>query len=281
MNNNFGTDGFGPSETNVKNGKPPQYTVTYYGTQAQVNFSGSIYYNFGYDVKYTQGNPWTMTATLNTEVGGDGISPITGLSGSYNVLNWSYHYNTTPTELLAASPLIIPWITNIVQSDRVLLQRIMNNPPIDGVVIFNSTSSVSNTDATYQSVNWNGNSASIAACSTIWNMHTNGFKTIDVIQPVLRLSMIVPSGASLSFFNTNIYSVYTLATLITTLGIPSNWSGIMPMGSDPSSTTTQGIPFHFCWQKQPPSNVQNGSTISIDQDFVYNLYPQNVYGTAL
>ena len=265
MNNNFGQAGFGNSKAVYQVNKFPQYTNTFYGSSASVAVSASLYYLRGWQVEVESGNPWTMTATLNCEVGGDGITPITG-SGTYITINWSYHYKTTEKEILHVNTDVISWINNINQQDKIRLDYLVANPPKDGVVDWTTFTT---------------SSVSVSASVVLWNMLQSGTRTVPVITPILRQTLVVPSTYNMGSFNTNLYNVYTKGTLSSAIGIPTNWYNIMPQGTDPSSTATNNIPYHYGWLKNPPTQDQNGTVITIQQDYEYGLYPQNIYGTAL
>jgi len=265
FNNNFGTDGYGPQESTYQVNKFPQYTVPYSGPSSSVYHSASIYYNKGWQVKVTQGNPYQMVATLQCELSSDGITPITG-TGSYVTVNWGLHYKTTDKDILNVGTNIIPWIGQIETSDRILLANAINSPPKNGILDFTTFST---------------NSLSVSSSQTIWYMVQSGFKTVPIVTPILRMTLVVPSTYNMTSFNNYIGSNYSVSTLASAIGIPSNWSSIMPQGTDPNPTGSNGIPYLYGWLKQPPTQDQNGTTITIQQEWEYGLWPQNIYGTRL
>lgn len=264
LTNNIGANGYGPSEVTYQINKYPAYTRTYYGDSASVAVSASVYFNNGWTVKVTEGNPWKLEANIQCELGG-GINPITG-TGSYVTVNWSLHYKVTDKEILHVNQDVIPWINQILPQDKVVLDNFLANPPKNGL---------------FPSASFSTNSLSVSSSMVVFNMIISGTKTVPVTTPILRKSMTVPSTFDMSSFNTNVLAVYTKGTLSSNIGIPSNWYAIMPQGTDPSSTVTNGIPYHYGWLKQPPTQDQNGTTITIQQEFEYGLYPQNIYGNSL
>jgi hypothetical protein len=291
MNNTLGLQGYGAQTWEFPFAKPPKYTVVYYGSQTNCNTSGSVYHAKGWDVKYTSGDlgdAYTMTATLNQEVGSDGITPLTTL-GSYTTLNFSLHYNNSEKELLFAGVNVIPWINNISTKDKTTLESLISNPPTNATAL-----GYSSTSADF-GVNWNntdpnslftGSSAtSISASQVVWTMANNGFKTVPIIQPVLRMNIVVPAGYNMSTFTSNLLSIYSQATMVSEINLPSNWNSVLPYNSDPSPLTAAGngasIPLLYGWLKQTPDMNGNGSTITVNQDFIYGCWYQNVYGTRI
>lgn len=264
MNNYLGGYGQGEVVSTFRPSYPPSYKVTYYGTQADVNFSASVYYANQWTVEITSGNPYVMVATLNLETSGNGLTPITGSEGIYPTINWSLHYNTTTKDLLHAKVNMISWIGDINQQDKAQLTHDINNPS--------------------SSINWSSYSsasASVAAAQTIYNMYSAGDEDIPIYQQVLRETIIMPSSYDLTWYQTNLSSIYSKTTLASVIGIPTNWQNAMWDGTDPSSALTFGIPYHYGWQKQPPSCDQSGATITMVQEYYFGLWPQNIYGTVL
>lgn len=257
----FGADGYGTSVAIYQQNKYPQYTKTYYGTSASVAYSASVFYAYGWQVKVTSGNPWVMEANLNLELGSDGITPVTD-TGSFVTINWSYHYKTTEKEILHVGNNVISWLNQVTPAERQILENHAANPSATGDVAWTA-------------------SLSSSASMVIWNMMQSGFKTVPVVTPILRKSMTVPSTFNLTSFNSNLNHYYSKANLSTAIGIPTNWYNIMPQDTDPSASFTSGITYYYGWLKNPPTQDQNGSTITIQQDFEYGLYPSNIYGSRL
>jgi hypothetical protein len=245
--------------------KYPSYTEMFYGTSASVYTSASVFAELGWTVKVTSGNPWTMEASIQCEIGSDNKTPITG-SGNFVTVNWSYHYETTDKELLHVNADVISWINTINQQDKVVLDYNIANPPKDGIFPVASLTT---------------SSTSISASLNVWNLAQTGTRTVPVVTPILRKSMVVPSTYNLSSFNTNLNNIYTLGTLTSSIGVPANWASIMPQQTDPSASATNGLVCHYGWLKQPPTQDQNGTTINIQQEWRYGLYPQIVFGTTL
>lgn len=306
MNNVFGTNGFNSQTEEYSVNKYPVITKTFQGSESDVRTSGSIFLSKGWNVKLSEGIPWTMTATIQSELDTDGITPIT-TTGSFETINWSLHYNVVEKNLLEVGNNGLyngttAWIANIDTKDKVTLNDIINNPPKSGSAAWSGQ--------IYDGgVNW-GNSvwlggevfengapfsgsaaASVTASQVAFTMAQNGVKSVPVVQPVLRMSMVVPSDYNLSTFNTDLMKVYHKSRVQSETGLPSNWYNIMPQETDPSSlpvagsggsgATISALPLIYGWLKQPPVQDQNGVVINVTQDWVYGLYFQNIYGSRL
>jgi hypothetical protein len=289
MNNTLGTNGFRIQTWEYPYGKPPKYTVEFTGTQDDCNFSASVYYVHGWDVKMQNGNPWwTLTATINQEVKNDGLTPISSsASGSYITVNFSLHNANNQKEILHVGSNIISWIDTIATRDKATLSQLIANPPMSGSFGYSSISGD-------QGINWDffdpqspfylSNSGSIAQCQTVWTMVNNGFKTVPIVETTLRMSAVVPRTNDLSLFNKNINRIYSNTTLNSELGLPSNLYAVLPNNSDPATFVDAGgqpLTLLYGFVKQPPTQTQNGQTITIEQDWIYGLWYQNVFGNRL
>lgn len=277
MTNVIGTGSMTTTTEEYQINKFPKYTVNWAGTEAQVRATGSNYFSHGWNVVYTNGNPWTGVAKLESEVSGDGITPVVD-SGSIVTVNWSLHYKTTEKEILHANVQQISWLSQLNENQVNILERRFSDPPPAG-------QSLQGAEPTFNAT-WSGStpttfSGSYTAGDVIWNMAQIGFKTIPIITPVLRVSVTANSAATLTAFTGNIYRYYTKSSLATTIGIPTNFSAAMPQDTDPSSSATKGITCYYGWLKQPPTVDQNGITLSVQQEYEYGLYPSNIYGTRL
>jgi hypothetical protein len=214
---------------------------------------------------------------LEAEVGGDGITPVTG-SGTFTTVNWSIHYKTTEKDILHATVSQISWLSQLNENQINILERRFSDPPPAGQSLqgaeptFNATFSGS-TPTTF--------SGSYTAGDVIWTMAQMGFKTIPIVTPVLRLSVTSNNAITLTGYTTNMNRVYSKSSLASAIGIPSNFTACMPQDSDPSTADTKGIVMIYGWLKQPPTIDQNGLNLSIQQEYEYGLYPQNVYGVRL
>lgn len=277
MISTLGTSSFTTVTEEYQINKYPKYSVEFQGTEAAVRATGSNYYSKGWNVVYTSGNPFKGVAKLEAEVSGDGVTPITG-SGTYVTVNWSIHYKVTEKEILHASVSQIPWLSQLNENQVNILERRFSNPPEAGKTLqqaeptFNATFNGS-TPPTF--------SGSYTAGDVIWNMAQMGFKTIPIVTPVLRISITSNNAVALTGYTTNLYRFYSKSSLASAIGIPSNFTACMPQDSDPSTSTTRGIPMLYGWLKQPPTIDQNGLNVSIQQEYEYGLYPQNIYGTRL
>lgn len=286
MNNSFGTSSLASRVATFKYNKPPHYVDTFVGTSASVYYSSSVYYANGWEISIVPGNPYTLTATVDSDVNNNNQPITTG--SSYITTNWSFHFNTSEKELLHASVnglnnTYVSWLNNITSKDKNTLEYFIANPPTSG----SNPPIVLPIDWTSGTSSFNGSSGtSISASQVVWAMTKNGAKTIPIVQPVVRMTIIVPYGYNLSYFTSNLNRVHYASTVQSQTAMPNNFYNIMAQDTDPGSgtvTTDTGvnIPLHYGWLKTPPSIDQNGLNITIQQDWVYGLYYQNIYGTVL
>ena len=263
MNNTFGQPGYGAWSETIALNKPPHYEETYIADLTSATYSGSIYIQKGWTVKLDPGNPAIMHATLDCEVGSDGVTPITS-GGVYNTINHGIQPTIVDKEILDCNVNMISWIGQIPIGDKLMLEQHIANPDISG------------------STSWTGSLQSTASL-VVWNMSLSGQKTIPVVVPTYKYHAVVYQGFNLVPYNTNVLSIYSLATMTTNCNIPTNWYNALNCytQTDPSTAYTNGIPYHYGWQKKPASQDGNGIQITIDQCYEFGLWPQNVYGTPL
>jgi hypothetical protein len=263
MSDFIGLSNTGSQTETYKQNKYPQITRTMYGLESDVRYSGSRYWGQGWDVEFERGESlFKGTFSVSGEVD-SGNNIIQYGSGSYITLNWNMVFKTTEKELLHCSQNEIAWIDQVTLAEKSILETALSDPPKDGSYPLHLYSSAS---------------------YVVWNMAKFGFRTVPVSVPVFRMTLTVPATYNLGNYYTNLYpipSVYTLSTLASTLGIPSNWTAVMPQGTDPSTTTTNGIPMHYGWKKNPPDVQENGAFMTVQQDWEYGLWPQNIYGVSL
>lgn len=246
--------------------KYPKYTATFSGTEAQCRTSGSAYFAKGWDVTLSSGNPWNLVCKLENEKGGsDGITPVT--ASVLPTKNWSLHYKTTEKDLLHTTIQQVSWINQVTNNQITILETCFSTPPEGGNIL-----------TAYPTFN---NLATGSAGETVWNMHLMGFKSIPIVQAILRLSMEVNSNYVLTDFTANVNRYYTKTSLATAIGIPTNFKDAMPQDTDPASGTTHGITCYYGWLKQPPTIDQDGSNIKMQQEWEYGLWPSNIYGVRL
>jgi len=290
MTDHLGSSGsFLKRVSTFKQGRPPRYIDTFSGEQAAVDFSASLYYAYGWEVNKTKedGKPWTMTATIDSDIGSNNQPITTG--SSYVTTNWSFHYNTSEKDLLhcgknGVNITAASWITQISGSDIVALDYYISNPP--------TTQSLNSSVTIPAPITWTAaggfstNSTSINASQVVWAMTKNGVKTVPIVQPVLRMTMVVPNTYILTSFTNNLNRVYSKASVNSEIGVPSNYYNCMAQDSDPSSGTVVtdnnvNLPLIYGWLKMPPTIDENGLQITITQDWVYGLYYQNMYGSRI
>ena len=273
--NNIGFSGFGDNELVLQPFKFPQVTQIYTGTQADCYTSGTMYAVKGWKVTINSGNPYTMKAEIGLPLDTDGLTPLT-TTGSYFSVNWSTRYDFTDVDIVNVTPNNVSWINQILDVDKQTLRNLIANPPV-------SASAINWTPGALFSTS----SLSVSASQVVWNMYVNGTTKVPVCYPTFHVTADVPSTFDMTPFGTNTLAsaptncIWSKATLVSYLGVPSNWQNDMPSLSDPSVTTTYGIPYHYGYMKMPASKEQNGSRTTANQDYKFGLWPQNIYGSPL
>jgi hypothetical protein len=289
MANYIGKSGFGSQTWSFPYGKPPQSTVVYYGTQSECNFSGSIYFALGWNVEYTQGNPFVMTATINRELQSDGKTPVTGI-GSYPTTQYELNFDMTTKDILHVKDPSVSWFSQIDDKDKATLDNIISSPLQFGDFGYSGASGDGgvNWSLTSSSSLFSGsNATSVSASQVVYTMAMNGSKDMDIYIPTLRYSITVPLDYSLSTFYTNVDRIYVKSSVNTEISIPSNRYSQMPQASDPSNIaiagrpSAGGIPYHYGWRKMYPRQTDDGTTLRMEQIWVYGLWPQNIYGVTV
>lgn len=275
MNDHFGTSSLQSKVEIYKIGELPKVTCTYAGTEADMRATGSAYINCGWKVQYTSGVPFTMVASLDGNLNSDGITPITASVSGSTTIKWAMHYKTSEKEVLHAKVQTIPWLNQLTAHQIATLETGFNSPPSDGNIrsVAVPSGSFNNGAALF--------SGSYTAGDVVWWMSKAGWKTIPIATPILRMTATINTGSNLTAYSSNIYRYYTKTSLSSAVGVPSNWVAAMPQDTDPASTDTFNIPMYYGWLKQPPTFDQDGGTITVQQEFEYGLYPQNVFGVRL
>ncbi len=273
--------------------KSPHYEDTYIGLSQSLAVIQTDYYNKGWKVEVTPGNPYTLVATVDLPLNSDN-SPFTGStptgSNSSVQTNWFFHSDTATKDLLHVGQRgvlngVYNWLNDISMHDKNALEYLIANPP--------TTASAQGITVPIP-INWNysdtaspfsgSNSTSVSAAKVVWAMTKNGQKTIDIKVPVLRMTKTVPLGYNLTLYTGNCETIYYASTLWNVYGIPDSYYYAMRQDSDPASgtvTTDDGtnLPLHYGWKKNTPEIQQNGSLVNITLDFTYGLYFQNTYGS--
>lgn len=273
MTNNFGNTGYGSRTEEYVQNKNPKITQEFCGTEAEVRATSSLLYNYGWDVTIKNGNPWTGEATIQATVSGN--SPITGSSTTSSISatstpTWTLTSTIGEKELLHCNTKIVPWISQLTDYQKSILEVAISNPPTgslyDAYPNFNSGSSLYGGGYT--------------AGDIVWRMARQGFRTVPVLQKILKFSISLPSGSDLTYYGSDELGIYTKSTLLTQVGVPANLYTIMPQDTNPSSGSTDGIPYYYGWQKQPVDIQRQGNNDVINLEWKYGLWPQNIFGAA-
>lgn len=279
MNTTFGTNGFGKSTFDWELGKAPQYSQEYQSTgSADIYASASVYYEKGWKVhgEFDAGT-YKMVATLNNELSGDNITPISG-SGSFVTIEYGMRFNPTEKDILHVSNTTVGWLSQITDKDKTTLDNFIQNPPITGSINWSST----DPNGPFSG----SSSSSISASQEIWTMTRNGFKTVPIVAPVLRATLTVPRNYDMTNVYANVFRIYHKNTVSGEIYTPdfTPWFNIMAQDTDPAPFPCDNggtIPYLYGWRKEPPNADKNGQVITIQMEWTYGLWPQAIFGTRL
>ena len=264
MNNSIGTgtNGYSVRTEEYKNTKLPKYTQTFWGkTESDVKSIGGAFYNAGWTVKYTNGNPWTGEATYEGEVSNDGQTPDTGSSDSVK-FNWSLRFNSCDKEILHCNKGAISWIDDISDDNKNILEKYIATPP---------TTIEEKAELTHCLGEDSSNE------SNVWKMMKRGYRNVSIHSPVLRLTIEAYDGYSIEEYSSMVGTIYTKSDIVGSWNVPSNFADSMPQHDNPDSSGTGGIAMEYGWLFLPPNADQRDSKISIQYEWAYGLYPSCIY----
>ena len=109
--------------------------------------------------------------------------------------------------------------------------------------------------------------------------------TVEIEQPILSLTWIVPNSVTLSYAYSNIGRIYTTSSLISAEGIPSYISTSMNAWTASFSNPTFGtnrISLIFGWKKRAPTQRLAGTNKrEISQTWEFGLWATDIYGATV
>lgn len=119
----------------------------------------------------------------------------------------------------------------------------------------------------------------------IFKLLRAGVDTVEVEQPVLTLTWIVPDDVNLAYSYANIGRVYTTASLISAEAIPSYISTSMTAWTSSFSNPTFGsnrVSLVFGWKKRAPTQRLAGENKrEITQTWEYGFWATDIYGATV
>jgi hypothetical protein len=281
MNNSFGIS---PSTSSrheqYYQNKYPHIEQIVVGNEPDVRATASVYWGKGWNIDFQSGNPFMGTFTIDAETDSSNNIIQYG-SGSYVTVNWSMHYKPNQKELLYCNAAEIPWIVQLTGSQIASLERDFSNSPAafdtGGNMLYPSCLTDGTTPATSQGILWNSASAAVYA------LHMQGFRTVPISVPILRQEIVVPKTYPLAGYDVYMGRIFSVATLTTNASVPANWAACLGQPNDPTAISSYGvsIPYLYGWLQQPSTKDGHGSTITVQREWEFGLWPQNVYGTRL
>jgi hypothetical protein len=119
----------------------------------------------------------------------------------------------------------------------------------------------------------------------VFKLMRAGVDTVEVEQPVLSLTWVVPDNENLNYAYANIGRVYTTSSLISTEAIPGYIATSMVAWTASFSNPTYGanrVSLVFGWKKRAPTQRRSGNNKrEISQTWEFGLWATDIYGATV
>ncbi len=236
----------------------------------------------GYSVEYHKSqspiSKLTFSAAFNSIGGGPPISPNTDYTDT-----WELVRNSVQKELLESDH---PYVSELSSSDFDLLKAAFQS---------NSTTVPAFSGAGTPGILPGGGmwttADSIAAGTYLFKLNNAGVKTIEVKQPILKLTRTTSQLYTLAWAVGNSDSIMTTATMLADSGLPATFS--IPMadletrliarsGGLLQQARTDGIILNFGWQKDFVGSTKHGKQrIQFNLEYKFGLWDFGTYGAPI
>jgi len=119
----------------------------------------------------------------------------------------------------------------------------------------------------------------------VFKLLRSGVDTVEIEQPVLNLTWIVPNNVNLSYSYANIGRIYTTSSLISAESIPSYISTSMVAWTSSFTNPSYGsgrVSLVFGWKKRAPTQRLAGTNRrEISQTWEFGLWSTSIYGSTV
>ena len=217
-----------------------------------------------YDVEELRGDLWRLTSQYATPQP-DGAG---GGAGEEIAVTWELLPKDAQKDLLASSHALVAGLT---QSQIEQIRRDADDPLCGALEAPTAT----------------GGRVSVLAGDALKVLKLLKAKvdSVEVEQPVLQLTWIVPQNVTLSYAYENIGRIYTTASLISVEAIPGYISSSMTAWTASFSNPSYGtgrLSLVFGWKKRAPTQRLAGfSKREISQTWEFGLWSTDIYGSTL
>lgn len=268
-----------------------EYGGTYEGPDAAIFPMNQILFNLGYSVDYLKDKSAISTlaysATFTAVNGGIATNPNSDYQDT-----WELVRNTVQKEILESDH---PLVYALVPDNLSQLQSVISNPNkiFDGATITASNIEDAFTDT---GVTKPGSPiSSIDAAIYLFTLYLSGVKTVEVKQPILRLTRTTNPLYDAPFNTSNIDTILTTSSMISDSGVPSNFA--VPLASLATNLMAKAFPngipnppvqvrsdaliLEFAWLKDLVSSTKHGSKrIQFVLEYRFGLFDTKLYGFA-
>ncbi len=194
--------------------------------------------------------------------------------------------NTVQKEILESDHPKVALLTN---NDMIVLKQAFANPSkllsysLVGGVLTPGTTAVTTPSFTSSPA-----SASFQAGTYLWNLFVSGVKSVEVKQPIIRLTRTANPLYSSPFNTANIDTILQTTTMISDSGLPSSFAVpvvslatrlINKSGGVNPVTRPDGLTLYFGWLKDLVGDHKHGrERIQFVLEYKFGLYDVTAYG---
>ena len=229
----------------------------------------------GYSVQYHKSqspiSKITFSAAFNSIGGGAPISPNTDYTDT-----WELVRNSVQKELLESDH---PYVSALGTGNFQILKNLISGsgPETwsgDPTTTFNN----------YGTADYN-------AAVYLWGLHQAGVKTVEIKQPILKLTRTTSQLYTLAWAVNNSDAVMTTATMIADCGLPGTFAISMAdlearliarSGGTIQQARQDGIILNFGWLKDFVGSTKHGQQrIQFNVTYAFGLYDFGCYGAPI
>lgn len=258
---------------------------TYEGVDAQIRALIIPLINNGYSVDYRKSKSPTSTLTFSSAFasvnGGVATNPNVDYKDTWELLR-----NTVQKELLESDH---PYVASLNSTNLSELKAYISGArklASDGIADFEVVDPPDNPNPSVTSAD---------AAIYLFSLFQSGVKTVEVKQPILRLTRTTNPLYDAPFATYNIDTLLTTASMISDSGVPSNFAiplidlttalmtKAFPTGipDPPIQVREDGLVLVFAWIKDLVGETKHGSErVTYTLQYSFGLFDQNLYGEA-
>jgi hypothetical protein len=243
-----------------------EYGGKYEGPKAKVLTKMNELIALGYSVQYECDASPVASLTFKTTTNSSG-NPPSNPNADY-VDTFQVIRNTVQKELIMSDH---PYVAALSEDNLTALKNAMANPPVNSSPAFSG--------------------GSIAQAAYLWDLWQSGVRTVDVKQPVLRVTRITNPLYDAPFDLDYVDKILTTATMIADSGVPSNFAiGLASLAAACSYRTAlsgvfairpDSLLLKFGWLKDAPTSETVGTSKNqYTLEYKFGLWDTAIYQSA-